>query len=164
MVPFARNDTPLFTDALLDISRSGNIIVKIVEKKEKNMKIFRKSATGFTLIELIFEIFVLTFMLISAVILLGSLALNVTKEEINYIATDLCKQKAEETLSTYSFANVVASANTFAVPYQDYAYTVVVQDSPFEANQDNYKMAVVTVAHANIPPAIVYILFVKEIK
>ena len=121
---------------------------------------------GFTLIELVFEITVLSLLIIPTVLLLGQLSLTVVQTEANSIATALCVQKAEEVLWSYDYSTVSASSGNFNAPYSDYSYTVTI-DYVDAANpaatvaSSNYKRATVTVSHSSIPDVVTYLLFVN---
>jgi len=134
-----------------------------------------KSKKGFTLIELIFEIIVLTILIIPTTILLTQLSINVLETEINSTATDLCIDKAEELLTSFTYATIGNSAGNFAAPFQSYSYivttqyvdatnpdTVVVWAGPPDPEPE-YKRATIRVSHAGITDVVSPVLFTKDV-
>ena len=134
-----------------------------------------KSKKGFTLIELIFEIIVLMVLIIPTVIVLTQLSINVIETEINSTATDLCIDKAEELLISFTYATIGNSAGNFPVPFQSYSYivttqyvdatnpdTVVVWAGP-PAPEPEYKRATISVSHAGINDVVSPVLFTKDV-
>ncbi len=142
----------------------------------------KKAVAGFTLIELIFEIFVLAVLIIPTVIVLGQFCLNVVETETNTIATDLCIYKTEELLSAYNYVTLPVGHPVFSGNFSyvspgcaSYSYTVVVQyvdaNNPDTvvawtgppAPEPQYKRAKITVSRTGIPDVVSYALFVKDI-
>jgi competence protein ComGC len=136
---------------------------------QKIKGLIKKKVGGFTLVELIFEIFVLSVLIIPTALLLGHLSLNVSDTETNSTASLLCIQKAEELLWNYDFDTIenalVANPVSFGPPYENYFYKVERQyvDS---VNPDtavvisSYKKISLTVSHSGIPDVVVSLLFV----
>jgi len=86
-----------------------------------------KNKKGFTLIELIFEILVLSLLIIPTAVLLVQLTLDIVQTETNAIATSLGVELTESIMWNYGFSNVAGGSGTFSSPYQSYSYTVTVQ-------------------------------------
>ena len=68
---------------------------------KRNFSKSLKTRKAFTLAELIFEIVVLTFLIVPAVLLLGQLTVNVVEAETNSIGSLLGVNKAEEVFEYY---------------------------------------------------------------
>lgn len=126
-----------------------------------------KSKKSFTLIELIFEIIILALVVISTAALLGQLSSSVVMTEINTVATALTTQKAEEMFWNKDFDTVADETGVFLAPYQEYSYTIDVQNvsaaNPnvvVAASSSDYKRATLSVIHASIPDVVVELLFV----
>ena len=130
-----------------------------------------KGKKGFTLVELIFEILVLSLLIIPTALLLGNLTLNVVETDTNSMATSLCVQKAEEVLGLLTYDSVVGGSGTFATEgegYPDYSYTVSVLpcvDDPYlnqpSAGTCAFKKATVKVSHTGIADVETSLLFTK---
>jgi len=133
-----------------------------------------RSKKSFTLVELIFEIIVLSILVIPTAILLVQLTLDITETETNSIATALCVQKSEDILRGYTFATVdlVTLNGAFPTPYTSYSFNITVncvnQDNLNAteacASTSNYKRAIVSVSQTGIPnPVVANLLFTKDV-
>ena len=126
---------------------------------------FLENKRGFTLVELIFEIFVLSILIIPTVVLLGQLSLNVIQTEANSTASALSVQKAEEIMWLYNYTTVGAGSGVFPAPYQSYSYNVGVGCVNL-ANPDvilpcpgDFKKVDITVSGGNAPSITTSFLF-----
>jgi len=138
-------------------------MAKLYKQKSARSSKMHKS---FTLAELIFEIAVITLLIIPIVMLLGQLSMNVVDTEVNSTASLLSIQKSEELLANYDFDTISADSGSFAAPYNDYSYQITVQcvnsenlDLAADCGQ-GYKKATLTVSHGAIPDIVVNLLFV----
>jgi len=126
-----------------------------------------KNKKGFTLIELIFEIFVLSILIIPTVLLLGQLSLNIIQTEANSIASDLDVQKAEEIMGLDNYTTVTAGNGVFP-SNQNYSYAIGVQCVSI-ANPDigvpcesDFKKVTITVSSSNAPSVTTSFLFSRQ--
>jgi hypothetical protein len=121
-----------------------------------------KVRKGFSLVSLIFEITVLTVIVLAVVILLGEITITVVESETNTQATDLCISLAEDVFWNYDFDSIPTGSGTF-VDYPAYAYSIT-ENFVTEADLDTvtgsseYKRVRVTVSHADIPDVEVTLL------
>jgi len=127
-----------------------------------------KNKRSFTLVELIFEILVLSLVVIPTAILLVQLTLDIVQTETNATATALAVQVAETMMWNYTFSNVSGGSGTFASPYQKYSYAVTAAcveganlDLPVGCpGTDSYKRVKISVSNAALPnPVDIYVLF-----
>ena len=127
-----------------------------------------KSRKAFTLAELIFEIVVLTFLIVPAVLLLGQLTMNVVEAESNSIGSLLGINKTEEVLDYYenngfdydftSLSDAVTDATgvyTRQVAFQCLAADLV---TPAVCSTADYKKITITVSHGSIPDIVIDLL------
>lgn len=126
-----------------------------------------KPKKAFTLVELIFEIAILALVVLSTAMLLGQLSLNVIETETNSLATALGIEKSEEMLSNYrqnGFGAVVSvPATLFPAPFQDYSYTIDVQNVVSNPLQPGIidKQVTITVSNPNIVDVVIDLLIVN---
>ena len=115
---------------------------------------FTPSRAGFTLIELIMTVVILSIAIGGLLVAVGAAAQHVVLPYITQIATGLAEQELER-VTGLRFSQVAsASATPFASPFADYTYQIIVSAVPVNLANDpglaQYKQVKVAVAHAGI--------------
>ena len=124
-----------------------------------------KNRKAFTLAELIFEIVVLTFLIVPIVLLLGQLTMNIVETEVNSTASLLGVDKTEEILEYYESNGFDFNFTTLSDTSGNYSRNISIQCLAADlitpaACSTGYKKVTITVSHSAIPDIIIDLLLV----
>jgi len=120
----------------------------------------RRSLTGFTLIEIVIVIVVLSLVAATLLTVMGAISQNVILPFMTQIATGLAEKQFERVIGLRFSQVTDEGPAAFAFPFTDYSYEITV--SPVPANLFNdpsmtrYKQVEIEVSHALVGHVNVY--------